>query len=119
MCSTQMERMFNTTRIPGIETGIQALDVTKRGNQTLDMLCQGVAMLIYPRPTLRGAQDLVSGLKGTIHPSICSKWFSNDPIHFFSFYPCNQLSLSFLFYPPLILRYCAAPDRQKALGCIP
>lgn len=33
MCSTQMERMFNTTRIPGIETGRQAW-AAKRGNES-------------------------------------------------------------------------------------
>lgn len=34
MCSAQMERMFNTTRIPGIETGRQAC-VGKRGNESI------------------------------------------------------------------------------------
>lgn len=33
MCSTQMERMFNTTRIPGIETGRQAW-AAERGNES-------------------------------------------------------------------------------------
>lgn len=135
MCSTQMERMFNTTRIPGIETGMQPFRFGRVYSYRLiwgrylllSAVLGGNILVIFTTP-LSVVSFMIEQCCFIIlhlpyrHSGLCNRE-SLGAVMGCVLVPQWSYSLSFaqLFFPftPCNFRYCAAPDWPEALGRLP